>query len=242
MESPLRVAIVDDVFVTRIGCANALQGEPTIEVVHLFDHTEAMALSQWADIDLVLLDAGDTDNKRDNIPGALVAEQIRRLHPRTRPDTPPIIVVLTQYHRNPGVLVRMKDAGADFVESRLRASRHPDVLRQVVLRPHELAVPNPPPAYRDSLGLRPSINSNDVVAALGDVVERFDITPDQLNLDNPERGKNALPRPMWQRVRIALDRFLEPRDVSGAPRRTADAPPLKQIQTFWKETTRLPED
>ena len=242
MEASVRVAIVDDIYVTRTGCADTLRGDPRIDVVSVLDHDEAMALPQWDMIDLVLLDAGDTDNKRDNVPGALVAERIRRLHPRTRPDAPPVIVVLTAYHRNPGVLMRMKDAGADYVESRARASRHPELLRDVVLRPHELAEPNPPPGYRESLGLRRTVDSNDVVAALGDVIERYDIRPDQLDPENPQRKRDALPRPKWHRVRLALDRFLEPRDTTGAPRRSADAPTLKQIQRFWKESTRLPEE
>ena len=57
------------------------------------------------------------------------------------------------------VLKSMKEAGADFIESRARATRYPETLQQVVLRPQELAEPHFPDGYWDSRGLRPHFDS-----------------------------------------------------------------------------------
>lgn len=231
---------MDDEEGGRVACRELLGRDPRIAVVEALTHPQALERTTWEDVDVVLLDAGDMNNERDNIPGAFVAKSIRAQHPASQ-GRGPTIVVLTAYHREGSVLLRMKDAGADYIESRAKAMRSAEALQQVVLAPHQLAEPNPPEGMRATIGLRPGIDSNDVVAALNDVGAVYQIGPQQLapnayvRVDEPDR-------PRWASMKAALARYLDPRDAQGQPMRRATFPQKIQIRRVWHDLTRLKDD
>lgn len=233
----VRVAVIDNEEGGRVACKELLGRHPAIEVVDLFTPPEALARAAWDDVDVVLLDAGDVNDERDNIPGAGVAGAIRALHPSGRPGSPTIIV-LTSYHREGAVLLRMKDAGADYIESRGRAMRSAEALQQVVLAPHQLAEPNPPEGLRSEIGLRPGVNSNEVVKALNEVAETYGIGTEHLDPDAVTRADDP-DRTKWTGLKGALVRYLDPRDVQGKWMQGATTPQKKQIRRVWRSLTRV---
>jgi hypothetical protein len=135
----------------------------------------------------------------------------------------------------------MKDAGADYIESRAKAMRSAEALQNVVLSPHELAEPNPPEDLRASTGLRKDVDSNAVVAALNEVGELYQIGPESFEpqvvvvADGPDRSK-------WLSMKVALSRYLVPRDVAGQPMQHATSPQKKQIRRVWHQLTQLKDD
>jgi CheY-like chemotaxis protein len=130
---PLRIAIIDDdVWVAR-GRAAAINESSELISVGTWLPGEALARtdpSQWADIDVVVVDAHDGSADFDKFVGVGVVSHIRSVTTASHPR----IVVITGHVFNDLLRVRMKEAGADFLYAHSDV-RSPEQLIEVILTP-----------------------------------------------------------------------------------------------------------
>ena len=132
----LRVAIVDDDEWVRKGRSVALTEVGEVIVGFVGPHAEALALplEAWAETDVVLIDAYDSDASFDHFAGVAVVERIREIETDRRPT----LIVITGHLLDDVLRLRMAEAGADFlfghgevrtVEQLLGAIRNPASVR-----------------------------------------------------------------------------------------------------------------
>jgi CheY-like chemotaxis protein len=110
-----------------------------LELVAGLDHDQALAWSgDWADVDVVVVDAADEGRPGDQFPGVAVVRRVRAFAECRQP----LVVVVTGHYLHDGLRHRMKEAGADFYF--LRSDfRSTDALIDVILHPerHRRGVP-----------------------------------------------------------------------------------------------------
>lgn len=106
MNEVVRVVIVDDDIWVRAGRAAVLAGADGVEVIAATDHDGAHDWP-WSDVDVLLVDAHDSDAGFDQFVGVGVAAVARRASSETR------IVVLSGHSDNDLLRIRMAEAGAD---------------------------------------------------------------------------------------------------------------------------------
>lgn len=163
-DSKRRVLIVDDNGITRDGLERNLQRSAAVTVVGKLNHDEAMqwTADEWAQVDVVLLDAADESRDDDHFIGAQVVRRIRAF----RNSSQTLIVVVTAKFFEAGLARRMRDEGADFYYYR-EEIRDSEKLIEVVLHPSDerRGVPILPGEAEDgwNLGLGPESNLTDFV-------------------------------------------------------------------------------
>lgn len=110
----LQVAIVDDDVWIRRGRAAALADAAGIVVVAELAPDDALArksIEDWADVDVLLVDAHDETAGFDRFVGVKIVQQVRAICGPKRPR----VVVITGHVFNDLLRVRMAEAGADFL-------------------------------------------------------------------------------------------------------------------------------
>lgn len=221
--------VVDDNRLTLPGFVSAVDGAPELELVAGFGHDEALAWTgDWADVDVVVVDAADEGRAGDQFPGVAVVRAVR-----ARAGRGPLVVVITGHYLHDGLRHRMREAGADFYYLRSDL-RSPDALVDVVLHPerHRRGVP----AVEDPHGLRVLgvEDSSDVESFVG-WVEGRDLGP-ALAGDRGPRSR------LWSRVRrdAADAGGIEPRNLTtgDAPRGHA-VPSIRQLGRLWHWAARI---
>jgi CheY-like chemotaxis protein len=147
----LRVAIVDDDEWVRIGRSVALAESGEVTVGFVGPHSEALSAgpSIWADIDVALIDAYDTDADFDHFAGVGVVEQIKALDADRRP----VLIVITGHLLDDVLRLRMAEAGADYLFGHGEV-RTVEQLLLAIRDPASVRSPGPPnPEALDKLGL-----------------------------------------------------------------------------------------
>ena len=144
----LRIAIVDDDEWVRKGRSVALTESGQVTVGFVGSHAEALALtsSEWAAVDVVLIDAYDTDAAFDHFAGVAVVERIQAIAAGRRPT----MVVVTGHLLDDVLRLRMAEAGADFLFGHGEV-RTVEQLLAAIHDPASVRGPGPPDA--DALGM-----------------------------------------------------------------------------------------
>lgn len=210
-----------------------MASSPLIDVVGAFDHAAALSWSdEWADVDIVIVDAAAEDSDGDQFPGVAVVRQIRA----HSSDHRPVIVVVTAHTLHDGLRHRMARADADFFFFRgdLRAVEH---LVDLVTHPE---------SYRrlevdgsqsggSSLGIGPGSDIEGFVA----YVEEHGL---QQSL-SPTNGDRAAPRSRrWIHHRRALaevSRIVPVNVTTGDRPRGQDVPSIRQLARVWAWAARI---
>jgi CheY-like chemotaxis protein len=228
------VVVVDDNQLTMPGFVDALRSSPEVELVAGFDHGDALAWTgEWAEVDVVIVDAADEARAGDQFPGVAVVRRIRERAGRERP----LVVVVTGHYLHDGLRHRMAAAGADFyfLRSDLRSA---DFLVDVVLHPERHRRGVPPvadPAAAQVLGVAPS---SDVESFVG-WVEGEELGP-ALGGDG---GPRAEPRSRrWARLRrdAAGAGRIEPRNLTTGDVPLGQATPsIRQLARLWRWAARV---
>ena len=139
----LRVAIVDDDEWVRKGRSVALTESGEVAVGFVGPHAEALLvpLEAWAETDVVLIDAYDTDAPFDHFAGVAVVERIHRIETDARPT----LIVITGHLLDDVLRLRMAEAGADFLFGHGEV-RTVEQLVAAIRDPASIRGPGPPDA------------------------------------------------------------------------------------------------
>lgn len=223
----VRVALVDDDEISRVGMAEILRRDPRVEVVAATDHDGALeALGEWGPLDVVVVDAADPRRDDDHFPGVEVVHRVRRSDPAGRTT----IVVVTGHFFHDAVRRRMREARADLFFHRTEVQDGARLLR-IVLTPDKWRnqVPEPvDPEHLRRLGVSADTRVN---AAIHHV-----LATGWPGTEPPAPRSRA-----WVRLRRELDRVarLTPTTSDGRPPdRRQDTPSLPQIERFLHWATR----
>ncbi len=223
---PVRVAVVDDDEISRVGMAAILDRHPLVDVVAATDHDEALrGLPTWGDLDVVLVDAADPRRADDHFPGVEVVRQVRRRDP----DGTTTVVVVTGHFFDDAVRRRMREARADLFFHRTEV-QDADRLVEIVLDPARWrqGVPDPvDPELLLRLGVSSDTRVNDAVRHVRDA--------DWGAAPPPPRSR------AWVHLREQFNRVarLTPITSDGRPPdRRQDTPSLPQIERFLQWATR----
>ena len=222
----VRVAVVDDDEISRVGMAAILDRHPAIEVAAATDHDDAFRhLSAWGPLDVVLVDAADPRRSDDHFPGVEVVHQIRR----SDPEGATTVVVVTGHFFDDAVRRRMREAHADLFFHRTEVQDAGRLL-EIVLDPGRWrqGVPDPvDPEHLLRLGVSSTTQVNEAVRHARD--SGWGTAPP------PPRSR------AWVRLREEFDRVarLTPITSDGRPPdRRQDTPSLPQIERFLQWATR----
>ena len=225
--------VVDDNQLTLPGFVDALNSSPLIQILGAFDHDAALDWSgEWADVDVVLLDAADESRAGDQFPGVAVVRRVRERGGRR-----PLIVLVTSPYLHDGLRHRMAGAGVDFyfLRSDLRST---DALLDVVLHPdrHRRGVPDvTDPNARRALGVD---GTSDVESFVG-WVEGQGLGPALAG----GQGSRSVPRSRrWARLRrdAANAGHIEPRNMTtGGMPLDQPTPSIRQLGRLWQWAARI---
>lgn len=233
--TPLRVAVVDDNEITRVGAATLLSTDQGIDLVASLDHAEAAAWGEeWDGVDVVVVDAADDRRESDQFPGVAIVERFRA----RRPIGDGVAVVLTGHYLDDAVRMRMREAGADFFYSRTEALDR-DALLGVVLRPDE-ARRVPPPADTetlDALGVTGETRVNAFLNAVDAAGASDALSAGASMKQGPAPARSR----WWLRLRRDISSAGRLRAVNregGTPRRSQGDPSVSQLRRVYEWATR----
>lgn len=228
-----RVIVVDDNRLTLPGFVQALRGHPSIELVAAFDHDEAANWDgDWAEVDVVVVDAADESRRGDQFPGVTVVRRVREAAVRQQP----LVVVVTGHYLHDGLRHRMADAGADFYFFRSDL-RSPEGLVDIVLHPdrHRRGVPDvSDPETRRTLGV-----------GVASDVESFVTWVEGQELGPAFAGQGPREDPRsrrWGRRRreAAAAGGIEPVNLTtGDTPRGHSTPSIRQLGRLWEWAARI---
>lgn len=230
-----RAVLVDDNELTRVGFAEALRSSPEIELVGSIGHAEGTAwASEWADVDVVIVDAADEGAVGDQFPGVQVVRRIRSCQGHDHPT----VIVVTGHFMNDGLRHRMAEANADFFFLRAEL-RSIEVLHNVVLHPER---------YRRGV---PAVQDQDTPRLLG-ITGAADVEQLVRYIDDHElheafgHGTAIREGPRsrsWigHRGAIAGASNVEPRNVTTGdiPREGQRWPSLRQLSRIYRWAARV---
>jgi DNA-binding NarL/FixJ family response regulator len=227
--SKVRVVIVDNEAIGRLGMKAVLSADARIEVVAVVDHDESLQRRQsWADIDVAIVDAADDQLSGDQFPGVAVVQAMRA----QRPPGKLSIVVITGHFFDDALRRRMREAKADYFYHR-SALAEPAKLLAAVLAPPVAQNAIPPEAdleTLDRLGIKSATKVNAAVAWAGRHGQPGGLIP-------PGAGRRQADR---LRSSFNLVARIEPRNHDGSvPNRPQDAPSHPQIQRFLDWATKV---
>ena len=224
----LRVVVVDDDDISRRGLTEILADQAGIEIAAALDHREATAWStQWADIDVAVVDAADERRRGDQFPGVAVVEAIRRY--RSPGET--TVVVITGHFFDDAVRRRMREAQADYFYHRSEVA-DAEALIAAVLHPEQTRRRVPAETDREVLH-RLGVNSATRVNQAVSYASEFG---GATGLSSGRTSRRAA-----DRLRAAFNATarLQPVNQDGTPpERAQDHPSLPQIQRFLDWATK----
>ncbi len=225
----LRVVLVDNEAIGRLGMNAVLSSDPRVDVVGVYDHEESLQPERsWGDVDVAVVDAADDQLAGDQFPGVAVVEAIRAQSPPGKAS----IVVVTGHFFDDALRRRMREAKADYFYHR-SALAEPEKLISAVLAPpvaQNLVPPERDVDTLERLGIKPATAVNAAVAWARRHGQHGGIIPagsGRRQADGLRRGFN----------RVAQ---LEPRNHDGTrPNRHQDVPSHPQIQRFLEWATKV---
>ena len=225
----VRVAIVDNEAIGRLGMREVLSADPGVEVVAVVNHIDALQDGRsWTGVDVAIVDAADDQLNGDQFPGVAVVRAMRL----QRPPGTLAIVVITGHFFNDALRRRMREAKADYFYHRSSLAE-PARLLAAVLAPPVAQNSIPPEAdleTLDRLGINAVTNVNAAVAWAARHGQPGGLVP-------PGAGRRDADR---LRHRFNLAARLEPRNHDGSvPNRPQDAPSHPQIQRFLEWATKV---
>lgn len=225
----LRVAIVDNEAIGRLGMHAVLSSHPRLDVVGVYDHEESLQPERsWTDVDAVVVDAADDQVPGDQFPGVTVVQTIRAQSPPGRVS----IVVITGHFFDDALRRRMREAKADYFYHRSALAK-PERLIAAVLAPPVAQNLVPPEADVETLyrlGIKPASAVNAAVEWASQHGQLGGIIP-------PGSGRRQVDGLRHRFNRVAQ---LEPRNHDGAlPNRRQDAPSHPQIARFLEWATKV---
>jgi DNA-binding NarL/FixJ family response regulator len=225
----LRVVIVDNEAIGRLGMSAVLSSDPRLDVVGVYDHEESMLPERsWWDVDVAVVDAADDQLPGDQFPGVTVVQTIRAQSPPGRVS----IVVITGHFFDDALRRRMREAKADYFYHR-SALAEPERLIAAVLAPpvaQNLVPPEADVEMLDRLGIKHATAVNAAVAWACRHSHLGGIIP-------PGSGRRQADGLRRNFNRVAQ---LEPRNHDGTPpNRHQDAPSHPQIQRFLDWATKV---
>jgi len=229
-----RVVVVDDNSLTLPGFVQAVRDAPELDLVGGMDHGSALAWEgDWADVDVVVVDAADESCVGDQFPGVGVVRHVRSAGARRQP----LVIVVTGHYLHDGLRHRMAAAGADFyfLRSELRS---PDALVDVVLHPER---------YRRGV---PGVANPDTRLALGvgatSAVESFvgwvDGQDAVHTLTSRGRSRHDPRSRHWARLRrdAADAGGIAPRNLTTGQAPIGQATPsIRQLSRLWEWAARI---
>lgn len=223
--------VVDNDEILRAGTAAVLSAAPGVELVAAVGHDEAIGWStEWARIDVVVVDASDSRREGDQFPGVAVVRSCRAA------GSPAVVVVVSGQYLHAGVRRRMWEAGADFFFARDEGMTAGELV-SVVLNPDEhRRLARDPGGLPRELGVTPSTAVNRLVDALDEPAARAALDPSARKKQDPHG-----PRSRWWdqlRARAAGPDGLRPVNSAGDPAPGLDAPSVRQLRRFWSAMTR----
>lgn len=227
---PVRVAVVDDDDITRMGLQAILAEHPDIDVACSLSHEQALAPDvRWEGVDVALVDAADERQGYDQFPGVQVVERIRA----QRDPSQTLVIVVTGHFFDDAVRRRMREARADLLYHRSQISQR-ERLWELVLHPERGRASVPEPLDQESLwrlGITPDSSVNDAVRAAHD-----------LELAHGAAGGRSRAR---TRLRDTFNRRAGLTTVNAdgtQPERLQEAPSFPQIDRFvnWATRSKLP--
>jgi DNA-binding NarL/FixJ family response regulator len=226
----VRVAVVDDDDITRLGVETILAAHEEIDVVCSLSHEQAMEADvSWGDVEVALVDAADERQAYDQFPGVQVVERIRA----SRSPEETMVIVVTGHFFDDAVRRRMREAKADLLYHRSQIQDR-DRLCEVVLHPERGRAAVPAPLDSESLwrlGISDSTSVNDAVRAAA-----------ELDLVHGAAGGRSRAR---TRLRDTFNNRARLSTVNAdgtQPDRSQDAPSFPQIDRFvqWATRSKLP--
>lgn len=120
----IKVAIVDDQDMIRVGLRTILEAQPGLEVVaEAGDGLSAVRLVEQPGIDVILMDI--------RMPGIDGVEAIRRIRGRHGPDAPKIII-LTTFDQDENVLAGLRAGANGFLSKGVSPTELADGIRDVI--------------------------------------------------------------------------------------------------------------
>ncbi len=225
----LRVVIVDNEAIGRLGMTAVLSSDPRLEVVGVYDHDESLRPERsWTGVDVAVVDAADDQLPGDQFPGVAVVLAIREQSPPGSVS----IVVITGHFFDDALRRRMREAKADYFYHR-SALAEPERLIAAVLSPPVAQNLVPPEAgidELDRLGIKPATAVNAAVAWARRHSQHGGIVP-------PGSGRRKADGVRRDFNRVAQ---LEPRNHDGTPpNRHQEIPSHPQIQRFLEWATKV---
>lgn len=229
----MRVVIVDDNELTRLGLVEALRSSADLELVAAIGHADALAWTGWASVDAVIVDAADERRAGDQFPGVGV---VLRVRDSTGPDSRPLVVVVTGHSLHDGLRHRMAQADADLFFNRSDISSAA-MLAEILIRPDRWRREKPGmefPSTLATLGVERA-DVNRFVAA----VEDQDLV-DALDPDRPRRLDPRSRRWLRHRRELAETARIDPVNLTTGNRpREWEAPSLRQLSRIWEWAARI---
>ena len=225
MTDPVRVVVIDDDDVTRVGTVAILAADRSIEIVRSGSHDDATG--PWDGVDVVLVDASDHRRSDDHFPGVGVVQAIRA----DGAGATCTIIVFTGVLFDDAVRRRMREAGADFYYHRSELADAQRLVDVVLGRGERQLVPEPAdPEVLFRLGVTERTQVNDGVAAASEL----DLVSGDAGLG--KRGSRRTRRRETFNGRARLS----PVASTGRPvDRAQEAPSLPQIDRFLRWATRI---
>ena len=225
----IRVVVVDNEAIGRLGMHAVLSADPRVEVVAVVDHDEALQVGRsWAGIDVAIVDAADDQLSGDQFPGVAVVQAMRAQRPPGRLS----IVVITGHFFDDALRRRMREAKADYFYHR-SSFADPAKLLAAVLSPPVAQNAIPPEADSetlDRLGIKAGSKVNAAVAWAGRHGQPGGLVPSGAGRRQADRLRHS----------FNLVARLEPRNHDGGvPNRPQDAPSHPQIQRFLDWATKV---
>ena len=228
-----RLAVVDNDEVTLLGTLAVLERVPDAKVVLAGDHDRALRWdSEWAGVDVAVIDASDTRRAGDQFPGVAIVEAARR-----RAGTGVVVVVVTGQLLHPGLRRRMWEAGADFFCPRFEGMSAGELV-DLVLHPEEhRRLPAAAPALAPELGVKPQTAVNELVQALGAPELSGALDAGTRKKSNPHGTRSR----WWTSLRALASgpRGLDPVKSDGCRSAELLAPSLPQLRKFWCSATQV---
>jgi len=227
VNGPVRVVVIDDDDVTRVGTVAILAADPTIEIVRSGSHEGAAG--PWDEVDVVLVDASDHRRTDDHFPGVGVVQAIRA--DRSGAGSRCTIIVLTGVLFDDAVRRRMREAGADFYYHRSELADAQRLVDVVLGRGERHPVPEPAdPEVLFRLGVTERTQVNEGVAAASEL---------ELVSGDARLGKRGSRRTRRREAFNGRAR-LSPVASTGRPvDRAQEAPSLPQIDRFLRWATQI---
>ncbi len=111
-ERTLRIAVIDDLLINRLGTAEVLRAVPDVSVLPewVMDFSDALVVKDWSSVDLVVLDIALETDPEDQTPSVGVARHIRT----SSPGPSPFILGVTSHPRAyEAVLIHKRLMAAD---------------------------------------------------------------------------------------------------------------------------------